>query len=110
MAAFYQPAREVGGDFYDFLDLEDGRIGLVVGNATGKGMPAALMMSTTRGMLRAVVQSVEPPGEVLAKVNEALVADIPPQHVRHLLLCHPRPTEGAIALRQRRSQPPLQAT
>ncbi len=68
----------MGGDFYDFLELEDGRLGLVVGDATGHGMPAALVMATTRGMLRAVVQSLESPGEVLARVNEALVADIPP--------------------------------
>jgi serine phosphatase RsbU (regulator of sigma subunit)/predicted ester cyclase len=73
----YEPAREVGGDFYDFLVLEDGRLGLVVGDATGHGMPAALVMATTRGMLRAVVQSLRSPGEVLARVNEALVADVP---------------------------------
>src|SRR5918998_1426130 len=78
IATYYGPAREVGGDFYDFLDLEDGRLGLVVGDATGHGMPAALVMATTRGMLRAVVRSLESPGEVLARVNEALVADIPP--------------------------------
>jgi serine phosphatase RsbU (regulator of sigma subunit)/predicted ester cyclase len=78
IAAYYGPAREVGGDFYDFLELEDGRLGLVLGDATGHGMPAALVMATTRGMLRAVVQSLESPGEVLARVNEALVADIPP--------------------------------
>jgi serine phosphatase RsbU (regulator of sigma subunit)/predicted ester cyclase len=78
VTTYYQPAREVGGDFYDFLDLKDGRLGLVVGDATGHGMPAALVMSTTRGMLRAVVESLESPGEVLARVNEALVADIPP--------------------------------
>jgi predicted ester cyclase len=78
IAAYYGPAREVGGDFYDFLELEDGRLGLVVGDATGHGMPAALVMATTRGMLRAVVQSLKSPGEVLARVNEALVADVPP--------------------------------
>src|ERR687896_405484 len=78
IAAYYGPAREVGGDFYDFLELEDGRLGLVVGDATGHGMPAALVMATTRGMLRAVVRSSESPGEVLARVNEALVAEIPP--------------------------------
>jgi steroid delta-isomerase-like uncharacterized protein len=77
LAAYYKPAREVGGDFYDFLELEDGRLGLVVGDATGHGMPAALVMATTRGMLRAVVGSSESPGEVLARVNEALVAEIP---------------------------------
>jgi steroid delta-isomerase-like uncharacterized protein len=78
VATYYQPAREVGGDFYDFLKLSHGRLGLVVGDATGKGIPAALMMSTTRGMLRAVVQSVEPPGQALGRINEGLVSDIPP--------------------------------
>jgi predicted ester cyclase len=78
IAAYYGPAREVGGDFYDFLEFPDGRLGLVVGDATGHGMPAALVMATTRGMLRAVIQSLESPGEVLARVNEALVADVPP--------------------------------
>jgi serine phosphatase RsbU (regulator of sigma subunit) len=77
LTTYYEPAREVGGDFYDFLEFEDGRVGLVVGDATGKGMPAALVMATTRGTLRAVVQSVESPGEVLARVNEALVAEVP---------------------------------
>ena len=67
----------MGGDFYDFLELSNGRLGLVVGDATGHGMPAALVMATTRGMLRAVVRSSESPGEVLARVNEALVAEIP---------------------------------
>jgi serine phosphatase RsbU (regulator of sigma subunit) len=74
----YRPAREVGGDFFDFLELEDARLGLVVGDATGKGVPAALMMSTTCGMLRAVAQSSDSPGEVLQRVNEALSARIPP--------------------------------
>jgi serine phosphatase RsbU (regulator of sigma subunit)/predicted ester cyclase len=78
IAPYYGPAREVGGDFYDFVAFPSGRLGLIVGDATGHGMPAALVMATTRGMLRAVVQSLESPGEVLARVNEALVADIPP--------------------------------
>src|SRR5215217_4877722 len=47
ISPFYQPAREVGGDFYDFHLLSEGRLGLVVGDATGKGVPAALVMSTT---------------------------------------------------------------
>ena len=74
---YYKPARAVGGDFYDFLELEDSRLGLVVGDATGHGVPAALVMSTTCGMLRAVALSVDSPGEVLARVNEALSARIP---------------------------------
>jgi serine phosphatase RsbU (regulator of sigma subunit)/ketosteroid isomerase-like protein len=75
----YQPAREVGGDFYDFHLLSEGRLGVVVGDATGKGVPAALVMATTCGMLQAVSQAVgsSSPGEVLAQVNETLVARIP---------------------------------
>jgi len=69
----------VGGDFYDFLDRKDGRLRLLVGDATGKGVPAALVMSTTCGMLRAVSQASEySPGEVLERVNEALCPNTPP--------------------------------
>src|SRR5215217_9068923 len=74
----YRPAREVGGDFYDFLELANGHLGLVVGDATGKGVPAALVMASARSMLRAVAQASESPGEVLRSVNDPLVTDIPP--------------------------------
>jgi serine phosphatase RsbU (regulator of sigma subunit)/predicted ester cyclase len=76
---FYRPAREVGGDFYDFHLLSEGRVGLVVGDATGKGVPAALVMSTTCGMLQAVSRTLNSssPGEVLRRVNEALLPRIP---------------------------------
>jgi serine phosphatase RsbU (regulator of sigma subunit) len=77
---YYQPAREVGGDFYDFHFLSEGRLGVVVGDATGKGVPAALVMSTTLGMLQLAARALgcPSPGEVLAQVNETLVARIPP--------------------------------
>src|SRR5215218_5601663 len=78
VAAYYQPAREVGGDFYDLLELKDGRLGLVVGDVSDKGIPAALVMATTRTMLRVSAQRLFPPAEVLKRTNEALVADIPP--------------------------------
>jgi serine phosphatase RsbU (regulator of sigma subunit)/predicted ester cyclase len=80
IAPYYQPAREVGGDFYDFFELEEGRMGLVVGDATGKGVPAALVVAATCSMLRAVAQALgsSSPGEVLARVNETLLARIPP--------------------------------
>ena len=78
ISPYYQPAREVGGDFYDFHLLSEGRLGLVVGDATGKGMPAALVMSSTRSMLRALARASNSPGEVLEQVNDLLVTDIPP--------------------------------
>jgi serine phosphatase RsbU (regulator of sigma subunit) len=74
---FYQPAREVGGDFYDFFELDDGRLGIVVGDATSKGVPAALVMASARSMLRAVAQTSNSPGEVLRRANDPLVTDIP---------------------------------
>jgi steroid delta-isomerase-like uncharacterized protein len=77
---YYHPAREVGGDFYDFHPLSEGRLGLVVGDATGKGVPAALVMSTTCGMLQLAsraLASSSSPGEVLEQVNETLLARIP---------------------------------
>jgi serine phosphatase RsbU (regulator of sigma subunit)/predicted ester cyclase len=80
ISPLYRPAREVGGDFYDFHLLTDGRLGLVVGDATGKGMPAALVMSTTCGMLQLAARAwgSSSPSEVLAQVNETLLARIPP--------------------------------
>ena len=73
----YKPAREVGGDFYDFHLLSEGRLGLAVGDATGKGVPAALVMSTTCGMLRLAAQNYSSPGQMLRRVNEALFPYIP---------------------------------
>jgi serine phosphatase RsbU (regulator of sigma subunit) len=69
----------VGGDFYDFHLLSDGRLAVVVGDATGKGVPAALVMSTTCGMLQLAAQAPDSssPGEILSRVNEALFARIP---------------------------------
>jgi predicted ester cyclase len=79
ISPYYRPAREVGGDFYDFHLLSEGRLGVVVGDATGKGVPAALVMSTTCGMLQLAARALDSPspGEVLEQVNETLVARIP---------------------------------
>src|ERR687898_434334 len=79
IAAYYRPAREVSGDFYDFLELEDGRLGLVVGDASGKGIPAAMVMANTRSVLRTIAQGGDiAPGQVLEEANEILYPDIPP--------------------------------
>ncbi len=77
VAAHYQPAREVGGDFYDFFDLPDGKLGLVIGDVTDKGVPAALVMATTRSVLRGAAQRSDSPGQVLERVNELVHPDIP---------------------------------
>jgi serine phosphatase RsbU (regulator of sigma subunit)/anti-sigma regulatory factor (Ser/Thr protein kinase) len=76
--AFYRPAREVGGDFYDFVDLPDGRLGVIVGDVTDKGVPAALVMASTRSVLRSSAQRLVEPGRVLERVNEMISQDMPP--------------------------------
>lgn len=74
---YYRPAREVGGDFYDFFLFKDGRLGLVIGDVTGKGIPAALVMATVHTMLRSTMQETISPREVLARVNALLAVEIP---------------------------------
>ena len=77
LATYYHPAREVGGDLYDFLTFADGRLGLVIGDVPEKGVAAALVMATTHGMLRAAALASDAPGDVLARVNNLLYADTP---------------------------------
>jgi serine phosphatase RsbU (regulator of sigma subunit)/anti-sigma regulatory factor (Ser/Thr protein kinase) len=77
VAAYYRAARAVGGDFYDFIELSDGRLGLVIGDVTDKGVPAAMVMAATRSVLRASAQRLIEPGDVLARVNDNLCPDIP---------------------------------
>jgi serine phosphatase RsbU (regulator of sigma subunit)/anti-sigma regulatory factor (Ser/Thr protein kinase) len=77
IAAYYRPAREVGGDFYDVIPLPDGRVAFVVGDVTDKGVPAALVMSATRSVLRASATRLIEPGVVLERVNEHLCPDMP---------------------------------
>jgi serine phosphatase RsbU (regulator of sigma subunit)/anti-sigma regulatory factor (Ser/Thr protein kinase) len=77
VAAFYGPARVVGGDFYDFIDLGKGRIGVAVGDVTDKGIPAALIMARTHSILRAEAPRLVDPGRVLSRANELLLPEMP---------------------------------
>jgi sigma-B regulation protein RsbU (phosphoserine phosphatase) len=71
------PAGSVGGDWYDFIPLSDGRWGLVLADVAGKGMAAALLMSATRGMLRSLAQTGSGPAEVLTRLNNMMIEDFP---------------------------------
>jgi serine phosphatase RsbU (regulator of sigma subunit) len=79
VAAFYRPALRVGGDFYDFIPLPDGRVMVVIGDVTDKGVPAALVMASTHSLLRAAAPRLISPGAVLETVNELLCKDTPVQ-------------------------------
>ena len=73
MTGIMRPAKEVGGDFYDYFHLDKHHIGVVVADVSGKGVPAGLFMVMTRTLMRATaVRHVEAPGRVLASVNEFL--------------------------------------
>jgi serine phosphatase RsbU (regulator of sigma subunit) len=85
-SAFWNPARAVSGDFYDFIEFPDGKLGLLVGDVTDKGMPAALVMATTRSVLRVAAKKRLSPGSVLSLVNDLLCPDMP-QHMFVTCLC-----------------------
>lgn len=96
LATYYQPAREVGGDLYDFLTFADGRLGLVIGDVTDKGVPAAMVMATTRSMLRAAALASDSPGEVLARVNNLLYTDTPERMFVTCFYAILEPTSGKL--------------
>lgn len=77
VAAYWQPAQAIGGDFYDFIGLPSGKLGIVIGDVTDKGVPAALVMASTRSVLRSAAERYEAPGAVLARVNNQLCPEMP---------------------------------
>jgi phosphoserine phosphatase RsbU/P len=77
LEAEWVPAGAMGGDWYDYIPLDEGRLALVLADVSGKGMPAALLMSAVRGIVRSVAPLARGPGEVLARVNQMLLDDVP---------------------------------
>jgi sigma-B regulation protein RsbU (phosphoserine phosphatase) len=73
---YYQPAGEVGGDFYDFLPMDGGKMGLLVADASGKGLAGALLMVEARAMIRAMAAVTSSPREILTAVNKVLLRDL----------------------------------
>lgn len=78
IAAHWEPARAVGGDFYDVVTLPEGHWGIVIGDVTDKGVPAALLMAMTRTVLRATAGGLSP-ATTLARANDLLLPDMPPR-------------------------------
>ena len=76
LAGWSQPSREVGGDFYDFLDMGPGRLGVVIGDATGKGLSAAMLTSECWSVFRALAPTAQSPAELLARTNQALCGTV----------------------------------
>ncbi|MCM3489868.1 serine/threonine-protein phosphatase [Alkalihalophilus marmarensis] len=70
------PARLIGGDYYDFYPLMNGKIRIVIGDVMGKGIPAAMLMTLTRGAFRTAAESQTSPGKTLSSMNQALYSDL----------------------------------
>jgi sigma-B regulation protein RsbU (phosphoserine phosphatase) len=70
------PALEVGGDYYDFFDLQNGKIGIAIGDVSGKGVPAAIYMTLTKGILQSYANENESPKIVLSKLNRQMYSNI----------------------------------
>ena len=98
IAAYYGPARAVGGDFYDFIEMRDGRIGIAVGDVTDKGVPAALVMARTHSILRAEASRSDSPGEILARANALLEPEMPARMFVTCLFAILEPRTGRIVM------------
>jgi phosphoserine phosphatase RsbU/P len=77
LTAVSLPARDLGGDLYDFLPLEDGLQGIMIGDVSGKGLPAALRMAVARTVFRFESRRGDTPGPTLAAVNRGVLTEIP---------------------------------
>jgi sigma-B regulation protein RsbU (phosphoserine phosphatase) len=101
------PAGAVGGDWYDFIALPDGRWGLVLADVSGKGMAAALLMSATRGMLRSLARVGSGPGEVLTRLNNMLLEDFPDGRFVTMVYAELDPANHTLKLANAGHLPPL---
>lgn len=106
----YQPALAVGGDFFDLVQLDDHRLGVLIGDVTGKGMPAALIMATTRTILRSVADGGAPPAEVLKRANNLLLRDMTPGYFVTCLYAVIDTQSGHVTLANAGHNPPFQRT
>src|SRR5579864_5738267 len=101
------PVGAVGGDWYDFIDLRDGRWGLVLADVSGKGMAAALLMSATRAMTRSLAENSCSPAEVLTKLNQLLVDDFPSGRFVTMVYAVLDPARGTLTYANAGHLPPL---
>ncbi len=77
IAAMCLPAQEVGGDYFDFIRLDENRLALVIGDVSGKGIQAGFFMTLTKGFLHAVCRKITSPAEVLTEVNQLFCKNVP---------------------------------
>jgi serine phosphatase RsbU (regulator of sigma subunit)/putative methionine-R-sulfoxide reductase with GAF domain len=109
LAAAWQAARQVGGDFYDFVPLPDGRHGLVIADVADKGVPAALFMALSRTLMRAVAFTGRAPSDALARVNRLIMSDARSDLFVTVFYAVWNPRTGEVAYANAGHNPPLLA-
>lgn len=107
IAAVNHPSSRVSGDYYDFLKLRDGSVGLVVADVAGKGMSASLLASNLQASLRALVGVIDDPGQLLATVNDALFESTAPERFATLFLAILAPDGRSLRYASAGHNPPL---
>ena len=105
-AARMIPATTMGGDFYDFIELPDGRIGLVIADVSGKGVPAAFFMAVARTNLRDLAAHHADPGACLAETNEVLCTQNPLDLFVTVFYCVFDPESGVLTYANGGHNPP----
>ncbi len=102
-----EPARNVGGDFYDVVRLQDDQIGLAIADVSGKGVPAALFMMSSRTLLKGAAISFQEPGAVLSEVNNLIQEDDTAGMFVTMLYATYSPSTGEFAYASGGHDPPL---
>ena len=106
-AARWQPAREMAGDYYDFIPLDGGQLGLVIADVSDKGMPAALFMTLTRSIVRASVGHAPSPADGITHANRLICADSTRGMFVTLFYALLNPATGEITYVNAGHNPPL---
>jgi len=101
------PCDATGGDYYDFVPLDDGRLAIVLGDVTGHGLGPALIMAATRSYLRSIIQGTQDPGEILSGMNELLCSDLQDGRFVTMFLCVLDPGTGAVTYSSAGHESPL---
>jgi serine phosphatase RsbU (regulator of sigma subunit) len=107
LAGYNLPCRTVGGDYYDFFMLPDGKVALVVGDVAGKGMPAAMLMSSLQARLQILLEGEESPALIVRRLNKSISGNCPDNRFITFFLAIVDPVAGTIRYTNAGHNPPL---
>jgi phosphoserine phosphatase RsbU/P len=107
IAGMNLPCRTVGGDYYDFFPMPGGKIAMVVGDVAGKGMPAAMLMSSCQARLQVLVETLESPAAIVTRLNRSLSGNCPDNRFITFFLAILDPSTGQLVYTNGGHNPPL---